>query len=62
MFERFAAKVQEFAVKVVTWHVNNQYEKAAMRLLEQTHLGASIEWLSEIVEVRGRHALAVAHH
>jgi hypothetical protein len=62
MFERFAAKVQEFAVKVVTWQVNNRYEKAAMHLLEQTHLGASIGWLSEIVEVRGRHALVVAHH
>jgi hypothetical protein len=62
VFERFVAKIQQFTARVVAWQVNSHYEKAAMRLLEQTHLGASIEWLSEIVEVRGRHSLVVAHH
>ena len=62
MFDRFIARAQRFVANVVAWQVNSSYEKAAMHLLEQTHLGASIGWISEIVEVRGRHALAVAHH
>jgi len=62
VFERFVAKVQEFAVRAVAWHVNNQYEKCAMRLLEKAHVGATPGWLSELVEQRGRHALAVAMH
>lgn len=57
MFERVIAKVQRLVASVVAWQVNNRYEKIAMHLLEQAHVGATIGWASEIVEVRGRHAL-----
>lgn len=62
MLEKIASRVQRFVVNVVTWQVNRRYERAAMHLLEQAHLGASLGWLSDIVEERGRHALAVAVH
>lgn len=62
MFEKIAARVQNFVAKVVAWQVNERYERTALALLEQVHTGASIEWVREIVEQRGRHALAVAHH
>ncbi len=57
MFDRFTTKIQGFVARVVAWQVNNRYEKIAMHLLEQAHVGATIGWASEIVEVRGRHAL-----
>ena len=57
MFDRFVAAVQRLAARVVAWQVNNRYEKIAMQLLEQAHIGATLDWASEIVEVRGRHAI-----
>jgi hypothetical protein len=66
MFDKIVSRVKSFALDVVAnvlaWQVNERYEKAALRLLEQVHTGASLEWVSELVETRGRHALAVAHH
>lgn len=62
MFDRFVAKVQSVVFRVVAWQVNNWHEKCALRLLEQVHTGASLDWVRELVEVRGRHALAVATH
>lgn len=62
MFEKIASRVQNFIAKIVAWQVNERYERAALRLLDQMHTGASLEWVLEIVEQRGRHALAVAHH
>lgn len=66
MFEKLAAKIQGFVADVVAdvvaWRINRYAEKCALALLEQTHLGASVDWLSELVEIRGRHALVVAHH
>lgn len=66
MFEKFAAKVRSFVADVVAdvvaWRINRYAEKCALALLEQTHLGASVEWLSDLIEERGRHALVVAHH
>lgn len=62
MFEKIAARVKNFVASVVAWQVNERYERAALQLLEQVHTGASIEWVREIVEQRGRHALVVAHH
>lgn len=56
------SRVQRFVADAVAWRINRHYEKCALALLERAHLGASIGWISEIVEVRGRHALAVAHH
>ena len=63
MFDRFVARVQRLVSTVVAWQVNEWHEKCALRLLEQTHLGASLDWVNELVEIRGRHALrSVAHH
>lgn len=57
MLERFVAKIESVLARVVAWQVNNRYEKIAMHLLEQAHVGATVTWASELVEVRGRHAL-----
>lgn len=62
MFDRFVAKIQEVAANVIAWQINRNHERWALRLLDQIHLGASVDWLGEIVEIRGRHALVVAHH
>jgi hypothetical protein len=52
----------KLVVRVVAWQINNRYEKCALRLLEEAHVGASIEGLSDLREERGRHALVVVHH
>jgi hypothetical protein len=66
VFDRFVAKIESFVADVVAdvvaWRINRYAEKCALALLEQTHLGATPGWLSELVEQRGRHALTVAHH
>lgn len=62
MFEKIAARVQNFVARIVAWQVNERYERAMIALLDQVHTGASLEWVHEIVEQRGRHALAAAHH
>lgn len=62
MLERFVAGVQRVAARVVAWQINRHHEQWATRLLDQVHLGASLDWVSELVEIRGRHALRVAHH
>lgn len=62
MFEKIVNRVRAVVVAVATWQINERYERAALRLLDQAHLGASIEWLNELYEERGRHALVVAGH
>lgn len=62
MLERLVAKIQSVVTRVVTWQINERYERAALKLLDQVHTGASIEWVSELFEQRGRHALAVVTH
>lgn len=62
MINRLIARVQGLVARVVAWQVNERYEKCALELLERTHLGASLEWVGELVESRGRHALVIAHH
>lgn len=66
MLERFVTKIQSFVADVVAdvvaWRINRYAEKCALALLEQVHTGASLDWLTELVEQRGRHALVVAHH
>lgn len=62
MFDKFVAKMHDAIAHVIAWRVNERYERAALRVLEQVHTGASLEWVHELVEVRGRHALVVAHH
>jgi hypothetical protein len=63
VFDKMINHVQSFAADVVAWRINRYCEKYTLvRLLDQVHPGASVEWLSEIVEERGRHALVVAHH
>jgi hypothetical protein len=66
VFEKFVSKIQGFVADVVAdvvaWRINRYAEKCALALLEQVHTGASVDWLSELVEIRGRHALVVAHH
>lgn len=63
MFEKLVNRVRSFTVAVATWQINERYERAALRLLDQVHTGASVEWVGELFEQRGRHALAtVAHH
>ena len=62
MFDKIVNRVRQFAVAVATWQINERYERAALRLLDQNHLGASIEWLSDLYEERGRHALVVVGH
>lgn len=62
VFDRFVSKIQSFVADVVAWRLNRHAEKCALALLERTHFGASLDWVSELVEIRGRHALRVAHH
>ena len=62
MFNRLAAAVQSVVSRVVAWQVNERYERVALRLLEQAHTGASLSWLADLVEERGRHALVVVGH
>lgn len=62
MFDKFVAKVQSVVADVVAWRINRHMERVAINLLEQVHLGASLEWVTELVEIRGRHALVVTHH
>lgn len=62
MLERFVTKIQSFVADVVAWRINRYAEKCALALLEQVHTGASLDWLTELVEQRGRHALLVPHH
>lgn len=63
MLNRLNAQIQFFIACVIAWRISKYCEKhTLMRLLDQVHPGASVEWLSELVEVRGRHALVVAHH
>jgi hypothetical protein len=62
VFDKIVNRVKSAVARVMAWQINERYEKAALRLLEQVHTGASLEWVSELVEVRGRHALVVAHH
>lgn len=57
MFDKLMMKVQRLAASVVAWQVNSRYEKIALHLLEQAHVGATPDWVSTIVEIRGRHAL-----
>lgn len=62
MFNRFVAKIHNFVADVVAWRINGHMERVALNVLEQVHTGASLEWVRELVEQRGRHALVVAHH
>jgi hypothetical protein len=67
VFDRFVARIQntvaDVVASVIAWRINHYCEKYTLvRLLDQVHFGASVEWLGEIVEERGRHALTVAHH
>lgn len=65
MFDRLVAKVQAVVARVIAWQINENHERAAMRLLESLHIGA-VEltvWAEDIREKPGRHALRlVAHH
>lgn len=55
--------LKKMVANVVAWRINNYCEKHTLtRLLDQVHTGASIEWLTDIREERGRHALVDAHH
>lgn len=63
MIDRFAAEIMAIIAGIIAWRINNYCEKHTLvRLLNQVHFGASTEWISEIVEERGRHALVIAHH
>jgi hypothetical protein len=62
VFDKLVTKAQNFVADVVAWRINRHMERVATKLLEQVHLGASLEWVAELVEIRGRHALVVAHH
>ena len=62
MLDKLVSKIQNFVADVVAWRINRHMERVALNLLEQVHLGASLDWVSELVEIRGRHALTVAHH
>ena len=62
MLDRFVTKFQRVIADVVAWRINRYMERVTLNVLEQVHTGASLEWIHELVEVRGRHALVVAHH
>lgn len=67
MFGKLSARIHYAAVSAVAnliaRRIDAYYENHTLvRLLNERHTGASPEWVRELAESRGRHALVAAHH
>jgi hypothetical protein len=63
VLSKFKYAVANAVATLIARRIEAYCEKhTLMRMLNERHTGASVDWLGEILEVRGRHALVAAHH